>query len=427
MAGADAAGTGIALLVIGTNHRTSPVALRDRFALVEAELSAALEGLRGAAIGEAALIATCDRVELLTTGGDGEQAAARFIALLAERTGFAAPAIAAGVYRHEGTAALRHVFAVASALDGLVLGEPQVLGQVKAAHRLAAELGLAGAELEAVFSAAYAAARRVRRETRIAERPVSIAAAALQLARDIHGDLDRCSALLLGPGEMGELIADQFGRAGLARLVVCGPPARAARAAQRFGCNLLPLDELDEGLAAADIVIASLDSGRAVLTVPRVAAALRRRPRRPIFVIDAAIPADAEPAVNDLDGAFLYDLGDLERTALAGRAVREAASAEAWRIVDAELATFAARRAARRAVPAVVALRRHVEALRRQALEEAGGDAAAATRLLANRLLHDPSEVLRELAGTAPGDIAAIEDLLRRLFRLGGEGEESKG
>jgi len=425
MPGADTAGTGTALLVIGTNHRTSPAALRNRFALVEAELSSVLEGLRGAALGEAVLIATCDRIELVTTSADGEQAAARFVTLLAERTGFTAPAIAAGLYRHEGMAALRHVFAVASALDGLVLGEPQVLGQVKAAHRLAAEHGLAGRELDAVFSAAFAAARRVRRETRIAERPVSIAAAALQLARDIHGDLDRCAALLLGPGEMGELIADQFGRAGLARLVVCGPPARAERAARRFGCNLLPLDELDEGLAAADIVIASLGSGRAVLAVPRVAAALRRRPRRPIFVIDAAIPADAEPAVNDLDGAFLYDLGDLERTALAGRAVREAASAEARRIIDAELAAFDARRAARRAVPAVVALRRHVEALRRQALEEAGGDAVTATRLLANRLLHDPSEVLRELAGASAGEIAAIEELLRRLFRLRGEDEEN--
>src|SRR6185312_2119351 len=119
--------------------------------------------------------------------------------------------------------------------------------------------------------------------------------------------------------------------------VVCGPPARAERAARRFSCNHAPLEALDEALAAADIVIAALGSGRAVLTVPRIAAALRRRPKRPIFVIDAAIPADAEPAVNDLDGAFLYDLGDLERVALAGRATREAASAEAWRILDAEL------------------------------------------------------------------------------------------
>jgi glutamyl-tRNA reductase len=426
MPGADAAGTGIGLLVIGTNHRSSPLELRDRFALVEADLAASLEQLRAAVLGEAALIATCDRIELVTTAADAERASALLTAVLAERTGVAAESIATSLYRHAGAAALRHLFAVASALDSLVIGEPQVLGQVKAAHRLASELGLAGGELEAVFAAAYAAARRVRRETRIAERPVSIAAAALQLARDIHGDLDRCATLLLGAGEMGELMAEQFHRIGLARLVVCGPPVGAARLAQRFSCNVAPLEELDDALAAADIVIAALGSGRAVLTVPRVAAALRRRPRRPIFVIDAAIPADAEPAVNDLDGAFLYDLGDLERAALAGRATREAASAEAWRIVDAELAAFAERRAARRAVPAVVALRRHVESLRQQALAEAGGDAEAATRLLANRLLHDPSEVLRELAGAAPGEIEAMEELMRRLFRLGSEEETAE-
>ncbi|HEX7966919.1 MAG TPA: glutamyl-tRNA reductase, partial [Stellaceae bacterium] len=183
MPGADAAGTGIALLVSGTNHRSSPIELRDRFALVEADLATALERLRGTGLGEAALIATCDRVELVTTAGDAARAASVFAGLLAERTGFAADVVARALYRHEGPAALRHVFAVASALDSLVIDEPQVLGQVKAAHRLAAELGLAGSELEAVFGAAYAAARRVRRETRIAERPVSIAAAALQLAR----------------------------------------------------------------------------------------------------------------------------------------------------------------------------------------------------------------------------------------------------
>ncbi len=421
MPGASEAGTGIALLVLGTNHKTAPQQLRDSFALVEADLAAALEELRGAGLGEAALIATCDRVELVTTAADAARAAAALADLLARRGG--GTNIAAALYRHDGAAALKHLFAVASALDSLVIGEPQVLGQVKAAHRLAAELGLAGAGLEAAFAAAYAAARRVRRETRIAERPVSIAAAALQLARDIHGDLARCSALLLGAGEMGELMAEQFQRGGLAHLVVAGPPARVERAAQRLRANLAPLEPLDQALAAADIVIASLGSGRAVLTRPRLAAALRRRPTRPIFVIDTAIPADAEPSVNDLDGVFLYDLGDLERAALAGRATREAASAEAWRILDAELADFAARRAARRAVPAVVALRGHVEALRREALAEAGGDAESATRLLANRLLHDPSEVLRALTAAMPGEAEAMERLLRRLFRLD-DGEE---
>jgi glutamyl-tRNA reductase len=149
---------------------------------------------------------------------------------------------------------------------------------------------------------------------------------------------------------------------------------------------------------------------------------LRRRPLRPIFVIDAAIPADAEPAVNDLDGAFLYDLADLERAAMAGRVERQEAASEAWRIVEAELQAFAVRRAERRAVPAVIALRRHFERLRDEVMAEQGGNAEVATRLLVNRLLHDPSEVLRQLAGSE-GDIAGLEELLRRLFRLGGEEE----
>jgi glutamyl-tRNA reductase len=424
MPGATKAGAGIALLVIGTNHRTSPSELRERFALVEARVPMLVEKLRDAGLCESVLIATCDRLELVTTARDAAHAATVLASLIAEAAGFDAAAIARALYRHEGDAAMRHLFAVSSALDSLVIGEPQVLGQVKAAHRLASEHGLAGGELETVFAAAYAAARRVRRETRIAERPVSIAAAALELAHDIHGDLGRASLLVLGPGEMGELMAEHFHRSGVGRLVICGPSPRAEHAAQRFRCHVVPLDALDEALAATDIAIASLGSGRVVLTEPRIATALRRRPTRPIFVIDVAVPGDAEPAVNDLDGAFLYDLGDLERVALAGRATREAASREAWQIIDAELAAFAARCAERRAVPAVVALRQYVERLRQQALEEAGGDAEAATRLLANRLLHDPSERLRALMSEAPEEAASVEALLRRLFPLaGGEGD----
>lgn len=424
MPGASEAGTGVGLLVIGANHRTAPHELRERFAAIEAALAPALEELRAAGLGEAVLIATCDRVELVTTARDPARAAASVAALLQRHGG--GDAVEAALYRHEGDAALRHLFAVASALDSHIIGEPQVLGQVKEAHRRAVEAGLAGAALDGVFAAAYAAARRVRRETQIAERPVSIAAAALQLARDIHGELGRCRALLLGPSEMGELMAEHFCRAGLTHLVVCGPEARAERTALHFRANHAPLAELDEQLAAADIVIAALGSGRAVLTAQRVAAALRRRPARPIFVVDAAVPADAEPAVNDLDGAFLYDLDDLERAALAGRATREAASADAWRILDAELAAFARRRTERRAAPAVAALRSHVEELRRAALAEAGGDAEKATRLLASRLLHDPSQVLREATGAAPEEAEAMEELLRRLFRLEGGGERTE-
>lgn len=273
------------------------------------------------------------------------------------------------------------------------------------------------------FAAAFACARRVRRDTGIAERPVSLAAAALALARDIHGALDRRAAVLLGPSEMGELMAEQFRRAGLQRLVVCGPDIRAERAAVRLACNYEPLDALDDALAAADIVIAALGTGRTVLTPRLMTATLRRRPLRPIFVIDAAIPADADPAIDALDGVFRYDLADLERVALAGRADRAAAAAAAWRIVADELRAFRADDAARRIVPAVVALRRHFERVRAAVMAEKGHDAEAATRLLVNRLLHEPVAALRDLAAGA-GDREGLEALLRRLFRLDGEEDE---
>jgi len=421
MPGSHDAGTGRPLLVIGINHRSAPPDLGDRFALIEADLDSALDALKSRGVNEAVLLATCDRIELLSNDRAAE---ATFAPLVADRLGVAADKIAASLYRMEGAAAMKHLFAVASALDSQVIGEPQVLGQLRAAHRAAAEQGLVGDALEDALEAAYSAARRVRRETKIAQGPVSLAAAALSLARDIHGDLAKLAALLIGPSELGEMMAEQFRRAGLAHLVVCGPAARAGRAARDLASNVVGLEALESAVAAADIVIASLGSGRVVLTRNLVGAALRKRPLRPIFVIDVALPADAEPAINDLDGAFLYDLADLERAALAGRAEREAAASAAWAIIDAELVAHASREASRRAVPVVVALRRHVERLGSEALAE-GGDAAAVTRRLVNRLLHDPSEVLRHLAG-AQGDVTAMEQMIRRLFRLGEDEEKQE-
>lgn len=410
MPGANAAGTGRLLLVIGVNHRSKPADLRDRFALFAADLDSALAELKASGLAEAMLLATCDRIELMSADPD---AASLFAPLVSSRLGVAEKVIASALYRRDGRAALKHLFAVASALDSQVIGEPQVLGQVKAAHRAAAAQGLIGATLDDALDAAYAAARRVRRETRIAQGPVSLAAASLSLARQIHGELEALTALLIGPSEMGALIAEQFRRAGLTRILRRGAGERAPRGA--IGPVVTP-GELADDVAGADIVISALGVGRIVLSRELVAAALRKRPLKPIFVIDAAIPAEAEPAINDLDGAFLYDLADLERAALAGRAEREEAAASAWAIIEAELAAHEAERAERRGVPVVVALRRHIERLRDEVLEE-GGDAAEATRRLVNRLLHDPSEALRREAGA--GDVAAMEQWLRRLFRLG--------
>jgi len=411
--------TGDAIIITGLNHRTAPPEWRERFVLVEGGQEALGDALAVLGIDDAVLLVTCDRVELIaaTPNVDG------FLPLLAQRLNVAAADLAPALYRLEGDAALGHLFEVAAALDGQVVGEPQILGQLKSAHRLASDRSRVGPALEAALAAAYAAARRVRRETRIAERPVSIAAAALDLAREIHGELARRAALLLGPTEIGELMAEQFVRAGIGSLLVCGPEPRAGLAATRFGATRRDLAELDDALSAADIVIASLPGGRAALTATRVAAALKRRPLRPIFIVDAGYPASVEAAVNKLDGVFLYDLGDLERVALDGRAGRKAEAGEARRILGEELAAFNRRRRERQAVPAVVALRHHVERVRAAALAQAGNDAEAATRLLMNRLLHDPSEVLRDIAAGEPQ--SDMERLVRRLFRLDDEGEET--
>jgi len=412
------------LLVIGVNHRTGPPAWRQHFARVEASLGAELDRLAALGFKETVLIATCDRLEAVAVGEEAESLRAAFQRYLAGVLGAGQDEVARALYLHRGPAALRHLFSVACALDSLVIGEPHVLGQLRSAHRIAAEAGLVGATLETALQGAYAAARRVRRETGIAERPVSLAAAAVEVAREIHGELGRASLLLLGTGEMGELIAEQFRAAGAARLLVAGPDAAAERLAARLAASFAPLDAIEEALAGAEIAIAALGTGRRVLTAAGVEAALRRRRRRPVFLVDAAIPGDVEPAANDLDGAFLYTLDDLERVALSGRGTREKAAAEAWAVLDAALAEFERRRTERAAVPAVTALRAHFEAMRQALLREAPGlDAEAATRLLVNRLLHAPSETLRALGAEAGG----AEALLRLMFRLESEeGEESK-
>ncbi|MFQ5958005.1 MAG: glutamyl-tRNA reductase [Alphaproteobacteria bacterium] len=415
-----------ALVLVGTNHRSASVALRDKLSVEEAEFGDVLSRLRAAGIGQALLLSTCDRVEVHAVAEDTGAAARAVTRVLAERAGIDAAEAAGGLYTLEGAEALRHLFAVAASLDSLVIGEPQVLGQVKASHRMAEAAGMIGGALERHLQAAYAAAKRVRSETAIGERPVSIAAAAVDVAREILGDLGERSGLVVGVGEMGELVARQLQGAGLARLVVSHrSAARAEALARRLGANVQPFEALAEVLAAADVVVSCVGLGAYVVTPELMREALRRRRYRPLFVVDLAVPRDADPAVNDLDGAFVYDTGDLEGVAQAGLAEREAAAAAAWRLIDEELAAYSRACSMRAAAPSVVALRDHFEAVREGVLEEVDpGDAAAATRLLVNRLLHDPSEALREIAAAGDGgaERGAAEQFLRRLFRLAAGG-----
>lgn len=418
------------LVVVGANHRSASASFRERLFVDAADAPGFLSRLREAGIGQAVLLATCDRVEVQAVSRDPGPTASAIADALAAQAGMDRTEIDDQLYRLEAREAVRHIFAVAASLDSLVPGEAQVLGQVKESHRAARDAGMMGPELDAVLDAAYRAAKRVRSETTIGERPVSIAAAAERLARNVHGDLGRAAALLVAGGEMGELIADHLIRAGLGRLTVTARIARRAEMlARRFSCHVAPFEALDELLADSDIVVSAVGAGRPLITREKVAHALAARRRKPIFVIDAAIPGDVHAAVDALDDAFLYDLGELEAVAMEGRRGRDAEAQVAAGIVDAEVEAYYRDRAGRAAAPLAAALRRRFEEEREAVLRESGGDAAEATRRLVNRLLHDPLRALRAF-GMQGGDREAAEAIVRRLFGLGrgraGEGEEEK-
>ena len=410
------------LVMIGANHKSASLGLRDALFVDDAAAPAFLEGLKRAGLGEALVLSTCDRVEVWTIDGDPAHAARLVGEAMAARAGLEPAVLACHLYTLTGAEAVGHGFTVTASLDSLVIGEPHVAGQVKAAHRLAREAGTLGGALDAFVQAAFAVAKRVRSETAIGEGPVSIAAAAVQIARDLHGDLGRCRALLVGTGEMGELVAESLLAAGLKDLSVTAPRlSRAEALAKSLDCHVLAFEEMREALAGADVVMACLGGRNVAISAEAVTAAVKRRRRRPIFLVDAGIPGDVETAVNRVEGAFLYDLGDLEKVALEGRAGREAAAREARAIVADEAASFQRGRQARAAVPAIVALRAHFEEMRETVLAEAGTDAAEATRLLINRLLHAPSEAMKTLAAEGAAESApwrAMEKTLKTLFRL---------
>jgi len=394
--------------------------VRDRLFTEPGEVPALLERLQAAGLSQAVWLATCDRTEIIGVAASRAEAVAAATSMLAERAGLPPGACGGQLFTLTGAEAVRHLFAVTASLESQVVGEPQVPAQVKAAYRQSVAAGLAGSDLDALMRASFAVAKRIRAETAISERPTSIAAAAVDVARDLHGDLGKRQGLLIGLGDMGLLMVEGLRAVGLGGLTVMTPvDSRAEAAAKRLGCHHAPFAELDGVLAGADIVVTAVGLGRYILTAEAVEAAARRRRRRPVFIIDAALPTDVEPGVGENDAAFVYDLADLERVALQGRVSREAAAAAAWELVGSAVAGFLAERAERAAVPAVVALRGHFEAVRREVLAGGAPDAAEATRRLINRLLHRPSEALRRLA--AGDERAGSERLLRLLFGLESE------
>ncbi|HEY5447590.1 MAG TPA: glutamyl-tRNA reductase [Polyangia bacterium] len=419
------AGAIIDLLLIGVSHKTAPVAVRERLAVDPDAIAAALVELTALSpVREAAMISTCNRVELYVAADDADRAAAELAGVLARRAGVAVGDIAEHLYQHRDSAAVRHLFRVASSLDSLVIGEPQILGQTKQAYDAAVQHGTAGAVLRACFEeGAFRVARRVRRETAIARNPVSVSSVAVEFARQVVGDFSRKRVLIVGAGKMSELAARTLRTHGATLTVINRTRARADEMAQRFGADVADWNDLQGALANADIVIASTGAQRPVLTLDLLKQVRKARRGRQLCILDIAVPRDVEPEVGKLDGIYLFDIDDLQKQASDHRAEREEEAAEAEALVEEELGRFVKRWRSRQRGPVVSALQTHFHGIARaEVMRLSGGvdEKERKARLdiaesLVKKLLHLPMTALRD---DDPDDAVSLVQALQRLFSL---------
>lgn len=405
----------MSLLVFGLNHRTAPIDVRERIVFDADRLPQALAALGAqAGIHEGLIISTCNRTELYCVA---ESDGAALPDWLASWSG-GNPLLKDCLYRLEDADAVRHVFSVASGLDSLILGEPQILGQLKDAYRAAQQSGTAGSLLNRLFQTTFSVAKRVRTETAIGASAVSVASAGIQLARRIFTSFERHTALLVGAGDMIELAARHLHAQKLGRMIIANRSLdRAQRLAGGFKASAISLDALDAHLAQADIVVCSTASPGHVISLEATREAIELRRRRPVFMLDLAVPRDIDPRVGKLEDIYLYTLDDLREVIDENvRARRE--EAEAARVmIEGEVERFMSGLKARDAVPLIRELRGQAEAAREQTLEQARRMLAAGrsadevleflATTLTNRLMHGPSTALREAAESGDAEIAA--------------------
>jgi glutamyl-tRNA reductase len=418
------------LFVAGLNHQSASVEIREQLALEEDKIREIAAGLlaRGL-VTEVAILATCNRVEVWGVAPVvGEARTAAFTRLGAHR-GVYFRDVEPHLYTRTGEEAIRHVFRVASSLDSMVVGEPQILGQVKDAFALAQSAEVIGPQLRALVTQALAVARKIRRETGIGRHAVSVSYAAVELARKIFGGLEGKAVLLVGAGEMAELAARHLMEHGTLPVRVANRThARGEELARRLQGLAVPFDRLSAAMAEVDIVIASTAAPQPIITRSQVQEALRARHSRPLFLVDIAVPRNVEAGVNDLDNAFCYDVDDLRAVVEANlrERAREARAAEA--MVTREVERFRLRLRDLEVVPTIVSLRDKVEGIRRAEVERAlrmlpQADAEtrrvieAMSHAIVNKVLHTPTVKLRDSSRAGVGQ--RVADLIGELFGLG--------
>jgi glutamyl-tRNA reductase len=357
-------------MVIGLNHRTAPVAVRERFWISETRRYEALAQLTpGEGIDEIVVLATCNRTEFFLWVSDPTLAVNSILRFLTAEYGLTLCQWK-HFYRLLDEAALLHIFRVTSSLDSMVLGEPQIVSQVKNAWAQAQKTGSTGRFLDAFLQKALTVSKRVRNETAIGNSAVSVPCAAVELARDILGTLENKRVLLLGAGKMSELSARYLVNHGASSVWVINRTfERARELASELGGTAMPFEDRWEHLAKADIVISSTSCPHYILTRDEAASIVRQRDARPLVLVDIALPRDFDPKIREIDGVFLYDLDDLERTVAHNAGEREAAALKAQKIVEDEAQGFRRKLLAERVVPTIVALRARLDEICRQELE----------------------------------------------------------
>lgn len=415
----------MALLALGINHKTASVEVRERVAFAPEQMADALkQACEQASLQEVSILSTCNRTELYcSTSLQGTRALLEWLCRYHNLT---LDALEQCSYVHWDDAAARHMMRVASGLDSLVLGEPQILGQLKSAHAVSQEQGVLGSELGRLFQQTFSVAKKVRTDTAIGENPVSVAYAAVSLAQHIFADLSESRALLIGAGETIELVARHLANAGVKHMTVANRTLnRAVALAQEFDGEAILLGDIPQALPKADIVIASTASQLPILGKGAVEAALKKRKHKPIFMVDIAVPRDIEPQVAELDDVYLYTVDDLREVIEENQRSRESAAREAEEIIEVGVHEFMRQMRSLAAVDTVTNLRGQAEAIRDAELQRAlqqlnkGKDAAGVLEQLArsitNKMLHHPTIQLRKASAEGRTDMLGLVSELYQL------------
>jgi glutamyl-tRNA reductase len=420
------------LLTLGLNHTTAPLAVRERVAFVPEEVCRTISRLReklaqpaGGHVSEAAIVSTCNRTELYCAADQPDRAQLALQEFVATEKQLSLDELQRHTYVLPQASAVRHAFRVASGLDSMVLGEPQILGQMKQAEKLARSAGGLGLMLNHLFQRTFAVAKEVRTTTEIGTQSVSMAAAAVRVAQRIFGSLSGENILFVGAGEMVELTATHFAAQHPKSISVANRTLERAQAlAHRFHANAIKLSELPDTIAHFDIIVSCTASSLPIIGLGMIERAIKSRRRKPMFIVDLAVPRDVEPEVARLDDVYVHTVDDLGRIVQNGNESRQAAVAQAEAIIESRVRDFEEWVKARRAVPVIQEMRSRADALRRRELERAlkqlaRGEAPETvvehlSQALTNKFLHDPMSTLREAGDEA--EHHRLQTLLARFY-----------